>query len=129
VRLIVAFLLMTLTAAAWAEWVKYAETTYAAEYYDPATIGNKGPIRRVWMITDLKQRGQYAELSQRYLSEYDCKDNRWRILFVSAHSERMAGGETLGTDESAYKWNAIAPETAPGIVLKIVCQQPGRRFI
>jgi len=76
------------------------------------------------VITDLKRRGKYDELSQLFLSEYDCKEERWRILFVSAQSERMAGGATLGADDSGETWNDIAPETAPEIVLKIVCQQP-----
>jgi len=46
-RLIVILLLMTLTAPAWAEWVRYAESKDTVEYYNPATIKQKGRLRRV----------------------------------------------------------------------------------
>lgn len=128
-RLIVALLLTTLTASAWGEWVKYAETKDTVEYYDPATIKRKSNVRRVWMITDLKLRGKYDELSQIFLSEFDCKEQRWRILFVSAQSARMGGGATLGTDDSGETWNDIAPKTASGVMLNIVCEQPRQQFI
>jgi len=128
-RLIATVLLMTFAGSAWAEWVKYAESKETVEYYDPATIKKRGKFRRVWMVSDLKRRGTRNELSRLLLAEYDCEENRWRIPFVSAQSERMAGGETLGTDDSGNVWNDIAPQTAPGIVLQIVCRPPGQRSI
>jgi hypothetical protein len=128
-RLIVTVLLMTFAGSAWAAWVKYAESKNTVEYYDPATIKTKSTFRRVWMISDLKQRGKYGERSRLFLAEYDCEEKRWRIPFVSAQSEPMAGGETLGTDDSGNVWSRIAPQTAPAIVLQIVCQLPGQRSI
>jgi hypothetical protein len=34
-------------------------------------------------------------MSRRLLIEYDCKDERFRVLATSTHSEPMAAGKTL----------------------------------
>ena len=60
-------------------------------------------------------------MSRRILVEYDCKEERYRVLSISGHSGPMAGGETLGSDSSRGNWNYIAPGTIGETVLKFVC--------
>ena len=61
-------------------------------------------------------------MSRRVLFEYDCKDERSRVLSFSTHSEAMAGGKALSTYSSGpSKWDYIAPGTSGQTNLRIVC--------
>ena len=92
-------------------------------YIDPATISKDGNFRKVWEVQDLKQRGRSGEMSRRFLSEYDCKEERSRLLTRSAHSERMTGGKLLVMEDSPTEWSYIAPGTVGGFKLKVVCSK------
>jgi hypothetical protein len=125
-RLIVALLMMALSAPAWAEWVKIAESNLRALYYNPAAISQQGDLRRVWTLQDNKQRDQDGVLSRHYLSEFDCKAGRQRLLSVSTHAERMARGKTItlrryALEEPEGKWFNVAPNSFSAHLMKLVC--------
>jgi hypothetical protein len=113
--------LMMLAGSAWAEWVKYADTDESSFYFDPATFRKDGNMRRVWLLQDLRKRHKDGEMSRRYRAEYDCKNERWRILTISEHSEPMAGGSAMRSQSDEDSWTDIAPGTVTDTMLKIVC--------
>jgi Surface-adhesin protein E len=91
-RLIVALLLMTLTAAAWAEWVKYGESKDGFSfYYDPTAVKKHGQFRRVRILIDYSKSIAGA-LSHITLFDYDCREVRGRAVLFTAYSGRMATG-------------------------------------
>lgn len=120
-RLVLCLLLALAAAPAWAEWVKVSEHTESFFYIDPATIRRDGNLRRVWEIQDLKKRHKEGEMSMRNLSEYDCKEERTRILSITGHSDPMAGGKTLFSESGPGKWDDIAPGTVSQKMMRIVC--------
>jgi len=125
-RLTVALLMMALTAPAWAEWVKIAESNLRVLYYNPAATTQQGELHRVWTLQDNKQRDTDGVLSRQYLTEFDCKGARQRLLSVSTHAERMARGETIklrrySLGEPDGKWFNVAPDTFSAHLLKLVC--------
>lgn len=121
-RIILCFLLALVAAPVWAEWVKVAVTEdgSVAYYIDPASLRKEGNFRKVWQIADLKQR-EDGEMSTRSRDEYDCKEERRRILSLSSYSEPMAGGETLWSKDGVREWRAIPPGSVSAGILKIVC--------
>jgi len=120
-RLVLTLLLTLAAAPAWAEWVKVGENDHAFYYIDPATIRKNGDLRRVWEITDLKQRSKYGVMSRRVLNEYDCKEERQRILSLSTHSDPMANGRTISSDSEPSEWDYAPPNTSVQTILRIVC--------
>ena len=112
---------LMLTGAAWAEWVKVAQSDIIDKYIDPATIRKNGNLVRVWEIHNHKKRDKDGKLSLRARAEYDCKQERFRALSVSEHSGPMASGTTLLSDSSDNQWQDIPPNTFAEDVLKIVC--------
>lgn len=121
-RIILCFFLYLVAAPAWAEWVKVAASDTSTFYIDPASIRKNGNLRKVWGITDLKQRDSVdGEMSRRSRGEYDCKEERYRILAFSFHSEPMARGETLRSKDDVGTWHAIPPDSVSADILKIVC--------
>ena len=121
-KLFLVGLMTMLAGSAWAEWVLYEETQKATFYYDPATISKDGSMRRrVWQLTDLRKRHKDGEMSRRSRIEYDCKQENYRFLAFSAHSEHMAGGTVLKTEGEDNSLWAIPPNTAIEMILNIVC--------
>ena len=113
--------LMMLAGSAWAEWVFHSETSKANHYYDPATIRKEGNMRRVWELRDMRERMKNGSISLRLRTEFDCKQERSRILGISGHSGSMAGGTVLSTEGEENQWDAIAPGTVAETMLEIAC--------
>ena len=113
-------LLVLGASPAWAEWVDVAETRSSLLYIDPSTIRKDGNFRRVWEMSDLKQRTGGA-MSRRILNEYDCKEERRRVISNTSFFEQMGHGSILISDDKLGEWQYIAPKTASSFVLEIVC--------
>jgi len=115
-------LLILITSSAWAGWVELTRGENGNVFYiDPATIRKDGNRRKVWTITDLNKAGSSGELSRKQRREFDCKDERSRLLSISAHSKSMGAGDVLVVDNGVGEWQEIAPETVDEAFLKRVC--------
>jgi len=113
--------LMMLAGSAWAEWVMYGGEETSIFYYDPATVRKDGSMRRVWELQDLRKRRNNGVMSRRMRSEYDCKQEQYRILALTSHTEPMADGMPFGTAGEDNTWRAIAPDTIAETIFNIVC--------
>ena len=113
--------LLTIAAPAWAEWDSVYVTDTAVHYIDLGTIQKDSYLRRVWTLQDLKARGSRGERSMKGLMEYDCKQERVRVLRATAYSGQMARGDILITVSTPAKWNHIAPESAFNTTLRFLC--------
>ena len=122
-RIVMLALLMLATSPAWADWVKVSESDADWNYYDPTTISKVGTDRRkVWQMHDLKVRSAEGALSRRFLGEYDCREDRWRILSFTFHSGPIARGEILfNYSAEPTRWFDIAPDTVAQQMLRLVC--------
>lgn len=122
-QIILACLLATSGASAFAEWTYVTESSDGTIFYiDFQSIRNDGNLRKVWIIQDIKQRDKDGEMSSRLRFEFNCKEERNRILAISTHTGRMAGGKTLFTGGAdPMGWNEIPPNTPFMRILKIVC--------
>ncbi len=114
--------LLLVTGSAWAEWVSVGESESLRRYIDTETIRKDGNLRRVWSIDNYKNLDKDRVASLRTRTEYDCQQERWRGLFMTAHLEPMAGGITLyETSGESLKWFDLPPGSMGETVLKIVC--------
>jgi hypothetical protein len=114
--------LMMLAGSAWAEWVVYdKDEEDGTFYYDPATIRKDGNMRRVWLLRNFNQRDKDGAMSNRHRMEIDCKQERFKFLALSAHSEPMAGGTFLVQSGETNNWTAIPPNTTAETIYNIVC--------
>jgi hypothetical protein len=107
--------------SAFAQWVFFAEVPHAIVYFDTTSIVKDGFSRKVWELQDLKVRNKDGELSWRSRWEYDCKQERRRMLSFSTHSDQMAKGEILLNHGSSRPWVDIAPQTAARDTLNFLC--------
>lgn len=124
VRVFVCLLIVLVSAPAWAEWVKSWEskTSGTITYFDPATIRKDGNLHRVWVLQELRIRGkEYGEMSRRALWEFNCPEERFRSLQISFHTDSMAKGSRLLTDNDPSDWQYIPPNTGGAVLHKLIC--------
>ena len=114
-------LTLLITGSAWAEWVRVDGNESLSIYIDSATIRKDGNFRKAWELQDLKQRHKGGELSRRMKTEYDCKQERSRILSFTTHSGSMAEGDILFSSETGGTWIDAPPKTMSETILRVVC--------
>ena len=121
-RLLITLTMLLIAVPAEAQnWTKFIESDSAVHYIDLTTLRINGDMRKVWELADLKTRHPDGEMSRRYLTEIDCKEERNRILGNSEHPQPMAGGASLISNQKPSEWAYIAPGTLAAIVLRLVC--------
>ena len=106
---------------AWADWVQVASDDKVIFYIDPSTIRKEGNSRKIWELQDLKQSSKEGELSFRARVEYDCKQERSKIMFFSTHSGQMAWGNAIVNGPGDEVWQDVPPRSSSEIVLRLVC--------
>ena len=111
------------SSSVWANWVLVGETHEAKFFIDYSTIRKEGSLSKVWQMTNLNERGSDGEMSVRTRNEYDCKEERRRIIDISTHTGVTAQGRTLLSDSSPGAWTYIAPKTINEMILKIICNK------
>jgi hypothetical protein len=115
-------LFFAFNSSAWASWIYVVTSGDDADIFiDTATIKRTGDNRRVWELLNLNKAFE-GGMSMRFLTIYDCRNERYQRLNWSIHLEPMAQGKVLGTGNyEKPEWEYIAPRTAGSDVLKFVC--------
>ena len=101
-------------SAAYAEWVRVVTNAVltVVVYVDPDTIRHKGDIVRWWELWDFKDvinEGGVSYLSARIQAEYDCGEERGRMLAFLDYSGNMGNGEIVRSNFYDTKWEPIVP--------------------
>jgi len=112
---------LLVSVPSWAKWTYYSEHEDAKFYMDISTIRKELNIRKVWTISNYKEKTKLGVLSVRARMEFDCKNERYKMLSVSTHSEPMASGETLQSVVPSSEYREIPPDTPNSDLLGILC--------
>ena len=117
--------LLLMSSPAWSAWMQMSsEGAGSVMYADPDSIRIDGPLRRVTEMHDLKAADKTrGNRSTRVVAEYDCKEERIRVLQEEYFSGQMGAGERLGGNTEPTDWFSIAPGTRGATLLKFVCSR------
>ena len=119
--LLLLLLLLTCPTASAQEWIKVTELEGDQYFFDTNSIRKTGDIRRVWTVINYKSKNAKGALSSRGLHEYDCKEERFRVLATSSHGEPMAGGKLIDSWNQVSDWGYIPPGTIAQTMLTFLC--------
>jgi len=118
-------LLAVVSSSAVAEWVKIGGNESATAYADRATIEKAGNLVKMWDLLDFKvtQARPYGTpyRSQKTRQEYDCKEERARILDVLRYSENMGEGEEARADSDPDEWKPARPGSTLAMLRAFAC--------
>jgi len=118
-------LLAVSSNSAMADWVKVGSSETGTLYVDPSTIRDTGGVARMWTLNDyvalqrLDQREPFKSVKMEY--EYDCKNERSRLLYFTSHPESMAEGAALDFNVAPGAWTANSPGSGLEMLWKIAC--------
>ena len=120
------FLLLTSSISyAQQNWQVIGTTDSAIAYLDFNTIKKIDKNLRVWTLYDFRQEslnGYFRINSYTDYSEFDCSQDRLRVLQQTMYSGKMASGTTKNIDTNTDKWLYVVPNTMNEEILKIVCK-------
>jgi hypothetical protein len=125
-RLIVITLLVLSSSPAYAEWVKVSDSDEAGMtvYVDPATIRRNRNLVKMWQFYDYKTVQTVAGigfLTVKEQWEFDCAEERRRVLALTEFSGNMGSGTVVYTNSEVGKWQPVVPSSIGQLLWKFAC--------
>ena len=127
-RMLLGLMWLVTATAACAEWTGAGATFKSILYVDLATIRRNGNFVKMWELGDCKaeqtsrSRARESYLSEKSQSEYDCDEERVRLLGFSWFDGKMGSGNVVYTDsDTGDKWRPVQPGSIGEALWKIAC--------
>jgi hypothetical protein len=117
-------ILLVISENSYAEWTPIGEILELFTYTDRTTIRRNGNFVKMWELRDYKavQKSNFGSfLSAKVQQEYDCREEKSRLLAFTWFSEQMGNGTVVYSDNDPYKWSPIQPESMNEALWKIAC--------
>lgn len=105
------------------QWIPAGSNSDGTSYIDVKSIKKDGYFRKAWLIQDRINPTKWGDKSYRAYVEYDCKNDRSRLLTLSSHSEKMATGNIEILINQTDPWSYVAPGTVDAAALSLVCSK------
>jgi len=128
-RLILITLLALGSGPVYAEWVSVGgnDPIGMTTYVDPDTIRRKGSLVKMWQLNDFKTVQTVEDnsfLSAKKQREFDCAEERTRILAATQFSGNMGTGKMVWGNSGEQKWEPIVPESIAQTLWEFACRSP-----
>lgn len=109
-----------------AEWVRVGGTHKYDGYVDMATIGRMERTATLWTLRDLMvvrqvARGPYRSMKTK--KQYDCRNNRSRLLFSKYYAGRMGKGRLVYQGAGTKQWAKVVPGSDSEAEWKVACRR------
>lgn len=126
-KAVLMMLLAVVSNSAMAEWREIGGNNKYTVYINPKILWQDGKIAKMWHLFDYKAvRSSNCHID--YISsilqyEYDCKEEKFRSVYLSAHSEHMGQGESSVVHSSPYpdKWEPVVPGSFGKTLFNMAC--------
>jgi hypothetical protein len=127
-RLLLFILLVLNSGPAYAEWVKVRDGDGAGKtvYVDPTTIRRNSNLVKMWQFYDYKSVqtvGGVRFLSAKEQWEFDCVEERSRVVALKEFSGNMGSGTVVYTNSQVGKWIPVMPGSIGQTVWKVACSK------
>lgn len=125
-KIILMMLLSFVSSSAIAEWVKVGRGTDGIYYTDPTSLRRAGNRVKMWILRDNyhadRESTDKPSMSMKAQNEYDCKEEKSRILYTSYYSGNMGGGNAVHAYSNyAKEWLPCVPESMSGTLWELAC--------
>lgn len=112
----------------YAEWVLASgdDEVGLKVYVDPSTLRRNGSLVKMWKLHDYKTVQTVAGdslLSMKQFNEYDCTEERTRMLGYTWFSGNMGNGNVVYSTMEQLPWEPVVPRTINRTLWKVACQK------
>ena len=118
-------LLVLSSGPVYAEWVRIGRSqTGTTAYVQSDSIRRKGDMVKMCHLFDYMTVRSYLDetfLSNKMQSQFDCTEERFRILSGTRFSGNMASGKVVYSYSGEGKWVPVVPESVSQILFDIAC--------
>ena len=126
IRLFLITLLLLSSGSAYAAWVKVSDGDEAGRtvYVDPTTIRRNSNLVKMWQFYDYKTVqtvGGVRFLTAEEQWEFDCAEERGRVVALKEFSGNMGSGTVVYTNSQVGKWIPVIPGSMGHTVWKVAC--------
>jgi hypothetical protein len=124
--LVVGALSILFCGTAVAEWVRVGGTHKYDGYVDMASIGQTDQNVTLWTLRDFAVTRQVARGSYRSVKtkkQYDCRNNRSRLLFVKYYAEQMGKGRLVYQGKATKQRAKVASGSDGEAEWKVACRK------
>ncbi len=97
-----------------------------AVYVDPSTLRRNGNLAKMWQLYDYKTVQTVAGdsfLSIKRFNEYDCTEERTRMLGYTWFSGNMGNGNVVYSTTEQLPWEPVVPRTINRSLWKVACSK------
>ena len=128
-QVIFIILLILSSGPTYAEWAAVGENVdLDTIYVDIETIRRKGELAEVWVMTDSKIAKRFLGtnsfyVSVRQLQQFNCGEERSRILNATWFSSNMGKGTVIDTLTKEGKWNPLPPGSVGRRLMEVICKK------
>lgn len=110
---------------AFADWIHIASTMEddAIFYVSSESIVKTGKFKKsAWEVVNHPNKTRQGYLSVKVQQEYDCKSNKVRTLYASAHSELFGKGITVKiAEDTPLPWQEMPNGSVATFVRNYIC--------
>jgi hypothetical protein len=90
-------------------------------YLDYSTIEQVNRYARIWARYNYAHPTSAGSRSVRVLQEFDCREERHRVLTITAFAGENLTGREIGTAQRQTEWNPTVPGTIGASLRSAVC--------
>ena len=127
-RLILITLVLLSSSPAYAAWVEIGgnDQIGMTTYVDPGTIRHKGNLVKLWQLNDFKTVQTVDDnsfLSTKKQREFNCAEERTRILAATQFSGNMGTGKVVWGNSNEQKWEPVVPDSIGQTLWEFACNK------
>jgi surface-adhesin protein E len=124
-------LLVLSSGPAYAEWIAVEKNNQLAGimtvYVDPDTIHRKGDLVTMWQLNDFKTmqggRSPSRFSSTKIQKQFDCTEERLRLLALTDFWGNMGTGEPAGAYVDRGHWVPVEPDSINQALWEVACNK------
>lgn len=107
------------------DWTPVSSDDYMATYVDMESVRKTGNTSKIWVMYDYRKIQNFTD-SINYQSagvqqEYDCENERSRILSYVFYSGQLRSGNVTYSYQKNGDWRPLVPDSVSHSVYRIAC--------
>jgi hypothetical protein len=127
-RFFLIMLLMMNSVPAYGEWLWASANDIQGLtiYVDPDSIRRKGDLVTLWQLYDYKAVqtvGGNSFLSSKVQRQFDCGNQRTKLLAFTHFAGNMGNGNRIMTDSDEAEWKSVAPGSVGNVLWRFACSK------
>ncbi len=125
-KLILMIFMLILSSNALAEWSQFANNADKSMFVYVKLPKVVGPLYRVkmWVLSDFNASQRFSSFEYKSITaqwEFDCKEEKSRLLYAAYFNKNMSKGNTVAIDQNTSKWSPASPGSINEGLWKFAC--------